>query len=78
MRDPLKLADKVVGLLKNDGDEGYVKASQLVRRASKSMACTVSWNHLIDYAMGKRRVTVAVRNYNEVGLDAPVATSSAD
>ena len=63
LRDPLKLADNTVKLLKNGQHE---KAGQLVRMASKSMACTVSWNHMMDYEMSKGRVSRAMTIYNDV------------
>ncbi|KAL9096539.1 MAG: hypothetical protein Q9163_006433, partial [Psora crenata] len=66
VRDPLKLADKVLNLLKRDSREDYNKALALVRQASKSMPCTVSWNHLVDYNMSKGRVKGAVGVYNEM------------
>ena len=65
LRDPLKLAENTVTLLKNGQDE---KAGQLVRMASKSMACTVSWNHMIDYEMSKGRVSRAMTIYNDVRI----------
>jgi len=64
LSDPLKLGDHVVKLLRKDDDE---KALALVRLASKDIACTVSWNYLIDFSMGKGRVSDAVKLYNEVG-----------
>ena len=63
LRDPLKLADNTVSLLQNGQHE---KAGQLVRMASKSMACTVSWNHMMDYEMSKGRVSRAMTLYNDV------------
>ena len=66
VRDPLKLAHKVVNMLKRDGRDDYNKALALVRLASKDMPCTVSWNHLIGYNMSKYNVKLAVGVYNEV------------
>ena len=66
VRDPLKLAVKIVNLLKRGSKDDYEKALALVRLASKSMPCTVSWNHLVDYNMSKGRVKAAVGTYNEV------------
>lgn len=63
LRDPLKLAEHVDGLVKKDG---FDKAAELVRMAGKNMPCTVSWNHLIDHEMSKGRVANAVKLYNEV------------
>lgn len=65
LRDPLKLGDHVVKLLKQDD---FQKALALVRVASKNIECTVSWNYLIDFDMGKGRVSDAVKLYNEVAL----------
>ena len=67
LADPLRLAQEVVKLLKLDSDQGYAKAEGLVRLASKQMACTVSWNHLIDYEMSKGSVKHALKHYQEVG-----------
>lgn len=63
LRDPLKLADRTVALLKEDC---YFKALALVRLASRDLLCTVSWNHLIDWNMSKGKVNPAVKLYNEV------------
>lgn len=63
LRDPLKLGDRVVSLLREDL---YFKALALVRLASRDLLCTVSWNHLIDWDMSKGKVVSAVKLYNEV------------
>ena len=63
LKDPLKLAEKVITLLRKDE---FQKALELVRLASKDIQCTVSWNHLVDYEMSKGRVTNASKIYNEV------------
>lgn len=63
LKDPVKLADHTIKLLRNDDLE---KALELVRLASKDVECTVSWNHLIDYEMSKARVADAIKLYNEV------------
>ena len=63
LKDPLKLADHVVTLLRQDE---YPKALELVRMSSKDVACTVSWNHLIDYEMSKDHVTKAISLYHDV------------
>ena len=63
LKDPLKLAERVVALLRRDE---FQKALELVRMASKDIQCTVSWNHLVDYEMSKGRVTNASKIYNEV------------
>ena len=61
--DPLKLAENTLNLLRQDE---HNKALEIVRYASRTMPCTVSWNHIIDYDMSKGRVTPAMKTYNEV------------
>ena len=63
LSDPLKLADLAWKILQQDNQ---AKALDMVRMASRNMACTVSWNHIIDYEMSKGRVNNAVKIYNEV------------
>lgn len=63
LKDPAKLADHTVSLLRQDDHD---KALEIVRMGSKRMACTVSWNHLVDYEMSKGRVNKAMKLYNEV------------
>ncbi|KAL8733436.1 MAG: hypothetical protein Q9166_002062 [cf. Caloplaca sp. 2 TL-2023] len=63
LRDPLKLAENTIALLRNNDNE---KALELVRMASKKIQCTVSWNHLVDYEMSKGRIQKAVKIYNEM------------
>ena len=63
LKDPVKLADHTVKLLRRDD---FPRALELVRLASKDVECTVSWNHLIDYEMSKARVIEAVKLYNDV------------
>lgn len=63
LKDPVKLADHTVSLLRQDDHD---KALEIVRMGSKRMACTVSWNHLVDYEMSKGRVNRATKLYNEV------------
>ena len=65
LKDPVKLADHTVKLLREDDPE---KALGIVKLASKDVECTVSWNHLIDYEMSKARVTNAVKLYNDVSF----------
>lgn len=63
LRDPLKLADHVRHTLRgNDVD----KALGLCRMASKDMACTVSWNHCVDWHMARGKVVDAMKIYNEM------------
>ncbi|KAL8754879.1 MAG: hypothetical protein Q9184_004977, partial [Pyrenodesmia sp. 2 TL-2023] len=64
LRDPLKLAENTISLLKDNKSE---KAISIVRLASKKASCVVSWNHLIDYEMSKGNIQKAVKIYNEVG-----------
>ena len=63
LNDPLKLAQHVVRLLDQDK---ALEAVEIVRAASRKMMCTVSWNHIIDDAMNRGKVTAAVKTYNEV------------
>jgi hypothetical protein len=63
LRDPLKLANHVLNLLRQDR---FDEAELLVQTASKSFPCTVSWNHLIDWELSKGKVNVAIKTYNEV------------
>lgn len=63
LKDPVKLADHTVTLLREDQFE---KALDIVRLASRDVVSTVSWNHLIDYEMSKARVPNAVKLYNEM------------
>ncbi|EKG20040.1 hypothetical protein MPH_02671 [Macrophomina phaseolina MS6] len=62
--DPLQLAESVREKLAKGGDEA--KTIDLVRFASKSMECVVSWNHLIDHYMAKGSVKQALKLYNEM------------
>lgn len=61
--DPLKLASHVLALLRQGKSD---EVELLVRTASKSFPCTVSWNHLIDWQLSQGKVNVAVKTYNEV------------
>lgn len=66
LKDPLRLGDHTVGLLRKDSHQ---RALAIVRLLSKDVACTVSWNHLIDYHMSNRKPSDAVKLYNEVHSD---------
>jgi hypothetical protein len=61
--DPLKLAEYVRKALKGDDFETAVA---VVRAASKTLSCTVSWNHLMDWQMSKGKMNGAFKTYNEV------------
>ncbi|KAL9118087.1 MAG: hypothetical protein Q9187_005372 [Circinaria calcarea] len=63
LRDPLKLAENTLSLLRQDAHQ---KALELVRVASRTMACTVSWNHIIDHDMAHGKVSAAIKTYNEM------------
>ena len=71
LKDPLKLAEHTVRLLHKGETE---KAYELVKLSSKSLACTVSWNHLMDYEMSKERAANAMRIYNDVCICSLFAT----
>jgi hypothetical protein len=66
--DPLKLANHVLRLL---SDDKFEEAENLVRTASKSNQCTVSWNHLVNWQLSRGKVNAAVKTYNEVSLLLP-------
>ncbi|KAI9828970.1 MAG: hypothetical protein M1819_006469 [Sarea resinae] len=63
LKDPLKLADHVRFAIRDGKVE---QATELVRAASKEMACTVSWNHLIAQEMGRGGINAALKLYNEM------------
>lgn len=63
LKDPLKLAEFVRKCLR---DDDFESAEAIVRAASKDILCTVSWNHLIDWQLGKGKMNAAIRTYNEV------------
>lgn len=63
LQDPLDLARFV----KDELRKGKVnEMGQLVRMASHSMNCIVSWNHLIDHYLAQERVGDALKVYNDV------------
>lgn len=63
LQDPLELADFVRQEL---GKGKSTEMLQLVRMASHSMQCVVSWNHIIDHYLAKERVNDALKVYNDV------------
>jgi pentatricopeptide repeat protein len=63
LKDPLKLAEHVRRCLR-EGDASGTLA--IVRFASKSVQCTVSWNHLIEWHLAQGKLRAALRLYNEV------------
>lgn len=65
LQDPLELANFVKRELRKDKMTEMV---QLVRMASHSMQCIVSWNHIIDHYLAKERIGEALKLYNEVRL----------
>lgn len=65
LQDPIKLADFVRYTLQNDDFE---TAEKVVRAASKSVQCVVSWNHLVHWQLSKGRMNAAIKTYNEVSL----------
>lgn len=65
LQDPLELAGFVRKQLSKDK---ATEMLQLVRMASHSMHCIVSWNHIIDHYLAKERVNDALKVYNEVCL----------
>lgn len=63
LKDPLKLAGHIRHVLRGND---LKKAVGLCRLASKSMECTVSWNHVIDWLMARGDSASAFKTYNEV------------
>jgi pentatricopeptide repeat protein len=63
LQDPLELATFVKKELWKDKPTEML---QLVRMASHSMQCIVSWNHVIDYFLAKGKVNDAMKVYNDV------------
>jgi len=63
LQDPLELATFVRQEL---GKGRLEEMLQLVRMASHSMQCIVSWNHVIDHLLAKERVNDALKVYNDV------------
>jgi hypothetical protein len=65
LQDPLDLA----AFVKQELAKGRIEEMlQLVRMASHSMQCIVSWNHIIDHYLTKERVNDALKVYNDVCL----------
>ncbi|RDW89555.1 hypothetical protein BP6252_01587 [Coleophoma cylindrospora] len=63
LKDPVKLADDVRRMLR---DDDYETALEVVKAASKDMQCVVSWNHIIDWQVSKRKLTAAIKTYNDM------------
>ncbi|KAF2743075.1 hypothetical protein M011DRAFT_481035 [Sporormia fimetaria CBS 119925] len=63
LTDPKELAEFVRKSLEKDRDTEML---QLVRLASRSMQCIVSWNHLIKHTLSMGRVALATKLYNEM------------
>jgi pentatricopeptide repeat protein len=64
LQDPLELANFVRNeLQRKDKTEEML---QLVRMASHSMQCTVSYNHIIDHYLATERVNDALKVYNDM------------
>ena len=66
LKDPLALADRIRSLLKDADAPEPAKAYSMVRIASRTIQCTVAWNHVMDFEMSKGRISVAMKAYNEV------------
>ena len=64
LEDPLKLANHVSGLLRQNKFEDALNIAQI---AGKDRSATVSWNHLINHEMNRGRTTSALKIYNDVG-----------
>ncbi|KAJ4414610.1 hypothetical protein N0V85_003078 [Neurospora sp. IMI 360204] len=68
-KDPFHI-EKQVKLTLDKGK--YEEALVLTRKASKSGKVQVSWNHLIDYHMQNKRLSAAIKIYNEMKKRAQV------
>lgn len=66
LQDPLELATFVRQELRKGK---ATEMLQLVRMASHSMACIVSWNHLIDHYLANEKINDALDVYNEVCMN---------
>ncbi|RMZ81498.1 hypothetical protein DV738_g2293, partial [Chaetothyriales sp. CBS 135597] len=79
INDPLRLAERVLTLLRDDGPSGphaFNKALELVRASEKRSTVSgrpqgvidnvVSWNHLIDWCMEKGTPRDAFKLFNEM------------
>jgi pentatricopeptide repeat protein len=66
LQDPLELATFVSQELRKGR---ATEMLQLVRMASHSMQCVVSWNHIIDHFLANEKVNDALKVYNEVCLN---------
>ncbi|PVI06242.1 pentatricopeptide repeat protein-like protein [Periconia macrospinosa] len=63
LKDPLEVAGFVKKELRKDKEKEMI---QLVRMASHSMQCTVSWNHIIDHYMAQGKVSNAMKTFTEM------------
>ncbi|KAH3917932.1 hypothetical protein HBH56_046770 [Parastagonospora nodorum] len=63
LQDPLELAVFVKSELRKGK---AAEMLQLVRMASHSMACIVSWNHIIDHYLANERIADAMKVYNDM------------
>lgn len=68
-KDPFHI-EKQVKLTLDKGK--YEEALILTRKASKNAKVQVSWNHLIDYHMKNKRLSTAIKIYNEMKKRAQV------
>ena len=63
LKDPFKLTEHIRFTLRNNDPE---KAMDLCRLASKSMDCVVGWNAIVDFYMQRKKVSEAIKVYNEM------------
>ncbi|CZR59215.1 uncharacterized protein PAC_09107 [Phialocephala subalpina] len=69
LRDPIKLAEFVRRSLRQNN---FDLAQKIVKAASPTVACIVSWNHLIEWQLSKGRMNAAFKVYNEMKRRAQV------
>lgn len=68
MKNPFHIAQHVsAALAKGSFDEAML----MTRIASRDAKVEVSWNHLIDYQLQRKRLHAAVKLYNEVRPHSP-------
>lgn len=65
MQDPWKIAQYVETALANDR---FDEALLLTKTAGKNAQVVVSWNHLINYLLGKQQLKNAIKLYNDVSI----------
>lgn len=71
MDDPWNIAQYVENALAKDR---FDEALLLTKTAGKDLQVVVSWNHLINYLLGKQQLKNAIKLYNDVSISKPPLT----